>query len=63
MKFRIYRTEDGIRWEVLARNGKVLAASPEAYATPSNCRRAAKSFERRLRAARFIVITDETQKQ
>jgi uncharacterized protein YegP (UPF0339 family) len=31
MKFEIYQAEDGFRWRLRARNGKIIADGAEAY--------------------------------
>lgn len=47
----VYRSPDGWRWRLRARNGKIVADSGEAYARKRNAVRAAESL-----AAAFIGI-------
>ena len=40
LTFRRYKAADGWRWRLVARNGRIVADSAEAYSTPRNCDRA-----------------------
>lgn len=36
-RVQVYKADDGWRWRLLARNGKIVADSAEAYASRSKC--------------------------
>lgn len=44
MNFFLYEAEDGWRWQIKARNGRIVAESGEAYSTSGNARRAIFKF-------------------
>lgn len=48
MKLTIYKTATGWRWRVKARNGRIVAASSEAFASRFNAQRNLRATLRAL---------------
>ncbi len=44
--FEVYPARDGHRWRFVAKNGKIMADSGEAYASASNASRALRRFKK-----------------
>lgn len=53
-RLTVYRSPDGWRWRLQAKNGKIVADSGEAYARKRNAEKAALA----LAAARIVVIVE-----
>jgi len=48
MIFEVYKSKDSWRWRLLAKNGRIMADSGEAYQRPYNARRAIHQFLAKL---------------
>jgi len=48
MKIEVYRTSEGWRWRVVARNGRIMATGHEAYNNMKDARRTARKVTRRF---------------
>lgn len=58
MKFHIYRDAKGeYRWHLVARNGKVIAASGEGYVKRAHCK--AQITKIQAKAQDALVVLDE----
>lgn len=56
MRFEIYHGKDGWRWRLVAKNGRYVADSGEAYKTEGNTRRALKAFRKGCDTAEVLVV-------
>jgi len=55
MKLHVYQAEDGWRWRLRARNGRIVADGAEAYVSRSNAVRATVRFTSLLRACKWNI--------
>lgn len=52
MKFKVYRdAADEWRWQLVARNGRIVAESGEGYTRAADCLHAILTFRREVREA------------
>lgn len=56
MKFELYPSKDGFRWRLVAKNGKIVADSGEAYVSAGNARRAAKMVRKEIGSADIVEV-------
>lgn len=56
MKFELYEGKDGWRWRLVAKNGRIVADSGEAYHGQGNARRALKVFRKGCNDADVVVV-------
>jgi uncharacterized protein YegP (UPF0339 family) len=59
MRFEIYTAKDGCRWRLVAKNGRIVADSGEAYKSEGNARRAMKAFRHNVTSAPVVVIKSQ----
>lgn len=59
MKFELYPSKDGFRWRLVAKNGKIVADSDEAYVSMGNARRAAKAVRKDMGSADIVEVKGE----
>lgn len=59
MKFEIYPSKDGFRWRLVAKNGKIVADSGEAYVSKGNAHRAVKVVRKDIGSADIVEVKGE----